>query len=262
MKRLLYGRMAFQPVFEKLLTVAVGGMNLGNVDLAENGECWLLEQMPKADGSPVIFDVGANTGEYALAALQACGSGTSVHCFEPSPAAFQGLVSRLGGHGSVRLNNLGLTSNEDGVGILYCNKHGGTGSSLIAKDLPDGAFAYELREEVRLTTLDAYLKKAGIDKIDLLKIDVEGLELEVLRGASAALASGRIDRIQFEFGEGSVTAGTHFRDFYALLSPEFVLGRLVRNGVRPIRRYSVMLEQYATGNYVAFARRLGMPARG
>lgn len=256
MKSLLYGRLALQPVFEKMLTISVGGMNLGNVDLHGNGEAWLLSRLARYQATPVIFDVGANIGEYALAALAAGSWQPSIHCFEPSSAAFVKLAERLGSHRSVTLNNIGLSSTDGAAGVLHCNTPGGSGSSLIAKDLPDGHYAYPLQEKVSLRTLDAYVTDHGVSRVDLLKIDVEGLELEVLRGASAAIDAGVIDRIQFEFGEGSVTAGTNFRDFYELLNPNFMLSRLVKDGLRPISRYSVMLEQYATGNYVAIRRGL------
>lgn len=45
MRKSLYGRTSLQPVFEKLLTVAMGGMNLGNMDLCDNGELWLLRKI-------------------------------------------------------------------------------------------------------------------------------------------------------------------------------------------------------------------------
>lgn len=251
MKHLIYGRRVLQPLFEKALTVAMGGMNLGNVDLRRNGEAWLLKQLPRGSRPAVIFDVGANSGEYAVAALDAAGPCVAVHCFEPSPAAFQELSRILGRNQAVVLNKVGLSSQDGARAILHCNTHGGTGSSLIAKNLPDGEFEYRLTEEVALRTLDSYATQHQVDRIDLLKIDVEGLELEVLRGAEHLLSTGRIDRIQFEFGEGSVTAGTHFRDFYALLSPQYNLARLVKDGLRPISRYSIVLEQYVTANYVA-----------
>jgi FkbM family methyltransferase len=256
MRKSLYGRTSLQPMFEKLLTVAMGGMNLGNMDLRDNGELWLLRQVGSLSPGAVIFDVGANIGEYAKAAREAAGAGASIHCFEPSSEAFRELTRQVGSDSGVTLNQVGLSSIEGAVGVLHCNTLGGTGSSLVSKELPDGQYLYPLTEEVRLKTLDAYAAERGISRISLLKIDVEGLELEVLRGAARTLKSGAIERIQFEFGEGSVTAKTHFKDFYEMLAPDYMLFRLLRAGLRPIHRYSLTLELFVTANYVAVRRDL------
>lgn len=253
-KKIIYGRIGLQPLFEKALSVSIGGMNLGNMDIEHNGEQWLIKEIGRRDPYPVIFDVGANIGGYAQVAVDTIGERLTMHCFEPSPAAFQQLEARFAGTRNVVLNNIGLGAVDGETRTLLCNTLGGTGSSIVSKEVPDGQWKYPLREQVQLRTLDAYVEQAGIRHISLLKIDVEGLELEVLRGSACSLTGSMIDCIQFEFGEGALAARTYFRDFYELLSPHYRLGRLVANGWRPIHKYSVTLEQFVTGNYLAFRR--------
>ena len=67
-----------------------------------------------------------------------------------------------------------------------------------------------------------------------LKIDVEGFELEVLRGAQRMLSEGRIVAIQFEFNEMNVVGRVFVGDFFHLLGPTYTLYRLLPHGLMPI----------------------------
>lgn len=70
----------------------------------------------------------------------------------------------------------------------------------------------------RMETLDAYMKKEGVADIDLLKIDVEGYELEVLAGANGALERGRIKAILAECDfDPKDTQHTYFSDLWDCL---------------------------------------------
>ena len=74
------------------------------------------------------------------------------------------------------------------------------------------------QEEVEVTTLDHYLREAGINHIDLLKLDVEKWEIPVLKGAENSIRQGRIKFILSEVGfETSNTRFTNFNDLSAYL---------------------------------------------
>jgi hypothetical protein len=87
-----------------------------------------------------------------------------------------------------------------------------------------------------------------------LKIDVEGHELNVLKGAAELLSSRRINFIQFEFGEADIDSRTYLRDFFDLLSDNYDFFRIVPHGLRPIGAYSSAHEVFATINYLAALR--------
>ena len=74
----------------------------------------------------------------------------------------------------------------------------------------------------------------GVDKIDLLKIDVEGFELQVLLGAQRMLSEGRIDAIQFEFTQLNVVSRVFVDDFFRLLGTGYTLHRLLPHGLMPM----------------------------
>ena len=106
-------------------------------------------------------------------------------------------------------------------------------------------------ETISLDTLDNYCRNNQIGHIDLLKLDVEGHELAVLRGAKKILEDAGIDLLQFEFGGCNIDSRTYFRDFYTLLSPKFRICRVLTNGLWPIEAYSESLETFTTTNYLA-----------
>ena len=145
----------------------------------------------------VVFDVGANAGIYSLAALDAQ-AGAEVHAFEPTPEIAAGLRH------TAELNRLErlvvhevAVSNYDGQAILRrCGEQegGNEGMNFIVRDRDDEPGA-ERTEVVRLDTVCA---KRGVERIDLMKLDVQGCEGEALEGAAGLLAAGRIGVVFME----------------------------------------------------------------
>ena len=109
-------------------------------------------------------------------------------------------------------------------------------------------------ESIDLVSLDEFCAEAEIDHIHLLKLDVEGGELEVLRGASRLLASNAIDLVQFEFGQPSLAARSFFGELYRLLDPQFDIFRVLPNALERLGGYHETLEVFMSTNYLAIAR--------
>ena len=100
-----------------------------------------------------FFDVGANRGDYALAAIDALGEAVSIHCFEPSAAAFAELEVRVGGHAAVTLVNKGM-SDSPGRRQMFGDRPGSPLGSLYQRHLDHLAIDVRETEEVELTTVD------------------------------------------------------------------------------------------------------------
>jgi FkbM family methyltransferase len=131
-----------------------------------------------APGS-VALDVGANVGAYALAMGMWVGDGGRVFAFEPAPEAFRGLARH------VALNGL------DGVVTpVRAAAAGRTGTAMLAVDGVSGANRlHAAGERVDAITLDDFCARENVAPA-LIKIDVEGAELEVLRGARETIRRG------------------------------------------------------------------------
>jgi FkbM family methyltransferase len=138
----------------------------------------------------VVVDVGASIGVVALLAARL---GCRVAAIEAERANYERLCA------NIALNQLHIASfhlaiaDRRGLATLYVFPPGRRGHHSLAPD--DAATA---KQAVECTTIDDFLAREGIDRVDLLKIDVEGAEPEAFAGAAEALARAAIRRIVFE----------------------------------------------------------------
>ena len=223
--------------------------------IEQNGELdvmRLISQKPKKE--LVAFDVGANVGQYATHLLQAwSGRSVSLHLFEPSTTNGKRLHRDLADKQSdlVRIHiNVMALGDDNKEAFLYTDHQGSDLASLHNLRTPIRPFDESAKEWVRVSTVDTYCQQLDIDHIDLLKIDVEGAELQVLRGAESMIRQGAIDAIQFEFGAGNITSRVFFRDFWELLSDRYRFHQVVKGGLIPIPAYSSEWEIFRTANYL------------
>lgn len=158
-----------------------------------------------------VFDVGANVGELMLLFSRFVGDSGSVHAFEPSNAAFKRLaiVCDAVGSRNVVLNHLALSDKTGFIRLRIYDDELSSFNSQAARPLENYGLDFKSVgvEKAPATTLDDYCENKKIERIDLLKIDVEGAEFQVLRGARRMLKSKRIACVAFEFGQTTFDMG-------------------------------------------------------
>lgn len=248
----------FQPLWEKLAHLSNIGQNFWSSVVHETGELYALDfaRSRLANRSPyVVVDVGANIGQFALAAVAHL-QPTRIYSFEPSSAAFRRLseeAQRQPLLDVVEPHSYAL-SDVSGEAVLYTSDPGATIASLHDLRRPPEGFKPECSETVSTRTLDDFCAENGIVEIGYLKIDVEGHELNVLKGAHRMLKERRIRFVQFEFGEANIDSRTFMRDFFEVLGGDFDFYRIVSNGLRQIPAYHPGLEVFGTINYLASRR--------
>ena len=242
------GRLGYQSLFEALHRLSLAGMNMGAAadHPSTSGEWVVMKHLPR---SPVIFDVGANIGEYATMVLKARPD-ARLWCFEPSKVAYSELSRRLAGKAVVL--PIGLGDAEAEVD-LFAPAVGSALGSAYRREHPSVEF--RATERVQFRRLDDVCDELAIMKIDLLKLDVEGHELAVLHGAQRTLQAGGIDIVQFEFGGSNVDSRTFVRDFFDLFGSSYLIHRILRDGLVPIA-YHELREVFTTTNYVAIRKTL------
>jgi FkbM family methyltransferase len=128
-----------------------------------------------------IVDVGAYRGDFAAAALAAF-PGSSALLFEPGPSKAAALRERYRGNPAVRVFEVAL-GDERGDAPLHEREESATDSLL-----PFAEAAEETTHLVRVRRLDEVLDEEGVPSVDLVKVDTQGYDLRVLRGAAETLA--------------------------------------------------------------------------
>jgi FkbM family methyltransferase len=213
-----------------------------------NGERRLLRAIAReAAPGAVIFDVGANVGRWSTEAARLLPN-ASVHAFEPHPEAFADLRESVEGLG-IECHRLAFGS-RSGSAALHFDPELTVMSSLHERDLgPQGALGSTV--EVEVERLDDYCDAQGIDRVDVLKIDVEGHERDVLAGAERRLAAGAIGLVQFEYGGTYLDAGVRLRDVLGLFPDSYSVFRIVPWGLAPVREADLRAESFALSNYAA-----------
>ena len=219
-----------------------------------SGERRFIEKSLSSSDAPTVVDVGANEGDYSSAVLEANKS-ARVFAFEPHPETYSRLSSRMSSAKNFFAANSACGSVSGSV-ILY-DHAGGTGTEHAS--LHRGVFEriYEspaTQYVVNVTTLDQFALDRGINLIHLLKIDTEGNELEVLKGAAVLLRERRIRAIQFEFNGMNIVSRVFFKDFCEAI-PNYNFFRMLRNGLGALDPYSPLsCEVFAYQNIVALPK--------
>lgn len=248
----------FQGLWERLNRISLVGMNYwGGANLLYSGELYVMgyvKNQLKSVEKPVIFDVGANLGQY-VKSLETYFQTADIHCFEPSPITFgKLLLSSQNGtiSSNVKIHQLGFGS-ESKTLKLY-SKSLLSASASIYGDRLDEMSGELVVEEIEIGTIDSFCQINSVSQIDFLKIDVEGHELEVLKGATEMLRAKKLRFVQFEVTKCNLASRVFFKDFWDLLGSDFTIYRVLPQGLRKIDRYETQLEVFAEANFLAELR--------
>jgi FkbM family methyltransferase len=222
------------------------GVNVGH-ELAQSGESWLVPRILECCPGARCADVGANVGGYTDLLL-ASGAG-SIFAFEPVPPTFARLAERTANLREVTTLNVALGERSGAVDI-----HVSTDESASTLASRDSSMAHEGTEDViaykvPMMTLDAICFERELS-FDFVKIDVEGFELEVLRGATRTLRERPPAALQLEFNRHHQLRRHHIGDYFDAL-PGYRLFRLAPRSLFPLNRDHYLSNIYTFQNVVA-----------
>jgi len=184
----------YAEVFGNKLFLSKKGLalSISHYGTYEELESKIMEE--KIEMGNIVVDVGANIGLHTLNMARIVGNTGQVFAFEPDPSNFETLKK------NVKINNYkNIILEQKAVG----DKHGRT--TLYQSDHPGKHRIFPQTEQaksqvqVELTNLDNYFDSDMIDKINFIKIDVEGLEFSVLKGMKNILKNSKKIKILFEF---------------------------------------------------------------
>lgn len=228
--------------------------------MKENGEFALAQRLLEYHNSEhfgsnfTFIDVGANVGEWTEFLVQKSKElnlreVTFGHLFELSPSTFETLKTKFAQYENLQINQLGLSNKDQDIEYTDFGSGSGVNTLHIGKQFHSMP---SKRSFSKVIKGDSYLHSNPIERIDLLKIDVEGYEYQVLEGFTPQLESGMIKVIQFEYGYMTAAAGHLLSDFYTFLEVKgYIIGQLTSTGVK-FEEFSWVKNDFKSGpNFVA-----------
>jgi FkbM family methyltransferase len=221
--------------------------NQQNWNVRSNGEARALRLVTsQCDGD--VFDVGANVGQWSSMALEVIGS-KRLHCFEPAASNFEKLRTNLASRPNLIPNNLGLGDENKEIAFYF---YPNSPTRSTAYYLEDG---YQKQEvSASIVRGDDYMRQNLISNVSFLKLDVEGMEIEVLKGFAGALKEGKIQAVQFEHGLYHIVTRHFLRDFLDLFhAVDYEVLRILPAALQPLR-YDIQRDETFSGENFLAAR--------
>jgi FkbM family methyltransferase len=248
--RFIFARVFFYKINKFLYRCSLSGLGILNYENQNiSGEIYFLNKYIKKNTT--IFDVGANIGLYSEDILK-IQKDVKIYAFEPHPKNFDILNKK----------NINIQSFNNAISEIECEltiydyKNIATGHASLYRDvLVDIHNSNDVDAfKVKALTIDGFCEENSIIYIDLLKIDVEGHELNVLKGAREMILNNKIKIIHFEFNEMNVVSHVFMRNFFETLS-NYDFYRLLPKGMLPLNRKNILMNEiFAYQNIVAILK--------
>jgi len=209
-------------------------------DCSVNGERDIIARFAGSD-SAIHFDVGANRGDWTALALE-LNPKSRLFLFEINPPVAAEVAARFAANPAVQVFPFGLSDNEATVEVTAFT---GDNSALTAIGRTTWSVLPYTVIQAPVKKGDDVCQAAGVNQIDILKVDAEGAEFQILQGFTRMLQGKKIRCIQFE------NYARTLRDFHEILRPcGYVIGKLYANYV-DFREYDRSVDEFLGPNYIA-----------
>jgi len=252
------GNRLAQKLLQYVVFVAQYFQGIGSgSSVGESGEKAVFDRLLKHVDAPCVFDVGANKGQFLTLARSCIGQKKAdIHCFEPSEVAFSTLKSVVANDARVHINHTAL-GRKSGEATLYYDEQASGLASMSKRNLDHLGIDFDRCESIQVNTLIDYCTLSDIQHIDLLKMDVEGHEMDVLKGGEGLFQRHAIGMVLFEFGGANIDTRSYFRDFHLFFKQyDMVMFRITPSGyLVPVEQYDELCEQFRTTNYICMSGR-------
>lgn len=214
-----------------------------------NGEIGVLKIL-SAFSPKCIFDVGANIGEWSRL-VSTMNRGCKIHAFELVPQTYEILLKNAKDLNNVITNNFGL-SNGAGTISVNLGPDSGMATAFKIEGMKFHDEYYKEKVTCYVRTAAEYIQEKKIDLIDFVKVDVEGMDLRVIKGFGNKLANVRA--IQFEYGIFNISSHDLLSDFCIYLNSNgFIVGKIFPRCVQ-FFDYHFDMENFHGSNFIAIRK--------
>jgi len=209
------------PVHHIFLNLSLHALGYDNARFT--GEKWFVKRVLARSDVRVAVDIGANVGHYTE--LLAAHLPATIYAIEPASASFKELQKVAAASGGKVTAINAAVADQDGTGVLYSRHELSEKASL---DREPGEHSL-LQETVPIRTIDSIIAEQALTRVDFIKIDTEGHELEVMRGMQKTLLHFKPLYIQFEYNHVHLYKGTSLYELSKQL-PGYTFYRLLPHG--------------------------------
>ena len=188
----------FKGIFKSALHTL--GFDVVRYNLHHSGDV-LLQTIYRQFGIRTVIDVGANEGQYIAKIIQQ-GFGGKVYSFEPIPSVFEKLKKNSASYPNWTAINLGIGSKEEELLINVSENFESSSILNVGENSVHANPATKTthQEKIKVITLDSFLAGGVVpDKPMLLKLDVQGFEMEALQGALGSLQDFSVLQVELSF---------------------------------------------------------------
>lgn len=230
--------------------------NESSINIETDGEEVIQEELVKLlshEKDPIVFDVGANIGNWTISLLNKLQSkklnDIEVHAFEPNVSTFNSLKKNIEKHimgKTVKLIPKGCSSSTGFDTMYLASTNSGSNSLYIGN-------VHSEKETIRIekTTIESYCQENAISKIDFIKSDTEGHEVEVIKGAKKLFDQEKISVFQFEYNLTWLYSRCFIKDVFDLFNgTPYFIGKISPKGLQLYKEWHPEIERFFESNYL------------
>ncbi|WP_254173819.1 FkbM family methyltransferase [Planktothrix pseudagardhii] len=223
----------------------------------QSGESQVIQKFIQP-GS-IVFDLGANLGHWTQEVLRNS-TDPEIHLFEALPNNYNTLIKNLASKfkNSRIIPNSFAISSQPGIQTFYHYLNHPALSTFHRRISVENIGILQYPQEIKIlrNTIDNYCYQQQIKRINFIKIDVSGHELEVLRGAEIYLSKGKIDYLQFEYGGTYLDAKTTLKEVFSYLqSFRYSIFKILPDRLHYLPNFKPEYENYEGSNFLAVNER-------
>lgn len=177
----------------------------------------IIRLFPFMGENPIVFDVGSNKGDFSDIILQEFGDKCRLHLFEPNEKLLSFTEIKYEYQTNITFHKNGLWKEEGRLPFFYFENYNNELSSFYkGGESWDGLPIKE--NMVFANTIDWFINSSlGIDKVDYIKIDCEGADIDVLLGCEKSLSGNKIGIIQIEYSKHWERGGHSWSEFKSIV---------------------------------------------
>jgi FkbM family methyltransferase len=223
-----FSRGYLQKINDLLLKVCLRARGYNNFrNNKESGEIYFIDKILAPTNPKICFDIGANVGNYSSELLKKTNS--KVYSFEPHPTSYSILLKNLSKYGDRLIaENKGIGS-ENKTQTIHFNPQALDHASFSEDVKKVSYVTNDMKLDVEVVTLDSFCEKNLIKDIDFIKIDTEGFELEIFKGAKESFKKFQPKFIQIEFNWHQLFRNTTL-NYFAENLPNYDVYQLIYDG--------------------------------